>query len=290
MRTLDRDTVERTTETVRAFYEANPFPNYDDLDTRESLVEKAGRGIFARLLTEQIPAGARVLEAGCGTGQLSNFLGMRWNLKVYGADLCQHSLRLANEFRTRTGIQNAAFVQMNLFHPVFPPASFDIVISNGVLHHTADPYGAFRSIATLVKPGGYILVGLYNHIGRLPTDFRRLLIRVFGDGARLLDSHLRNKNYNDARKRAWFMDQYKHPRESKHSFSEVIGWYEANGFDFVSSIPRIDGGVFGPEEKLFSPHSKGTALSRLTTELAMLLTGGADGALFIVIGRKRPAA
>src|SRR5262245_8392026 len=61
------------TEIVQAFYEDSPFPNYDDLDTRESLRGKAGAGLFARLLDDQIPQGSLVLEAGCGTGQLSNF-------------------------------------------------------------------------------------------------------------------------------------------------------------------------------------------------------------------------
>src|ERR1017187_5641223 len=82
------------TEAVKAFYEVNPFPNYDDLDSRESLAEKANRGIFARLLDEQIPIGALVLEVACGTGQLTNFLGQSWKRKVFGADLCLNSLRL----------------------------------------------------------------------------------------------------------------------------------------------------------------------------------------------------
>jgi hypothetical protein len=121
----------------------------------------------------------------------------------------------------------------------------------------------------------------------LTTDFRRFLIRTLGDGARFLDRHLRNKDYNEARKRAWFMDQYKHPHERKHSFSEVLRWYTTNGFEFISSIPRIDGTTFSDTENLFKPHSEGTPVSRFGAELKMLMEGGSDGALFIVIGRKR---
>src|SRR5258707_1064022 len=62
--------VQHVTDIVKAFYEENPFPNYDDLDSKQSLIEKARRGVFARLLDEQIPEGATVLEVGCGTGQL----------------------------------------------------------------------------------------------------------------------------------------------------------------------------------------------------------------------------
>src|SRR5215216_8090661 len=58
------------TDIVKEFYEETPFPNYDDLDSRESLQAKARLGVFARLLDEQISPDALVLEAGCGTGQL----------------------------------------------------------------------------------------------------------------------------------------------------------------------------------------------------------------------------
>jgi len=275
------------TDVVKQFYEVNPFPNYDDLDSKESLAEKANRGIFARLLDEQIPGGALVLECGCGTGQLSNFLGMRWNRTVFGSDLCLNSLRLAKGFRDRCDIKNAGFLQMNLFRPAFQDKSFDLVISNGVLHHTGDPLGGFQSIARLVKPDRFIVIGLYNTIGRLGTDFLRFLFRVSGDRLRFLDAHVRNKSYNEARKRAWFMDQYKHPHESKHSYSEVlVDWFEANGFEFLSSVPKLDFGPFTANEKLFEPHDRGTKMTRFLLEVGLAMRRGDAGGLFIMIGRR----
>jgi SAM-dependent methyltransferase len=275
------------TDIVKAFYEENPFPNYDDIDSEQTLMEKARKGVFARLLDEQIPQGACVLEVGCGTGQLTNFLGMHYNRRVFGSDMCLHSLRLAQGFRDRCRIKNAGFIQMNLFRPAFKEGAFDLVVSNGVLHHTADPLGAFKSISRLVKPDGFIIVGLYNKIGRLTTDFKRFLFRVSADKLAFLDAHMRNRLYNADRKRAWFYDQYKHPHESKHTYSEVVDWFESNGFEYIFSIPKIEPGPFTEEEKLFVPHDKGTKLSRFVTELEMLLTGGQDGALYIMIGRKQ---
>jgi SAM-dependent methyltransferase len=274
------------TQIVRDFYEENPFPNYDDFDSSASLQEKARRGIFARLLDEQIPKGAFVLEVGCGTGQLSNFLGMHWNRQVFGSDLCLNSLRIANAFRARCHIPNSSFLQMNLFNPSFQEGSFDVVICNGVLHHTSDPEGGFKSIGRLIKPRGKIIIGLYNTIGRLTTDFRRFLFRISGDRMRFLDGHMRNRHFNETRKRAWFMDQYKHPVESKHSYDEILGWFDQVGFEFLSSIPKTDSAPFQQDERLFSPHERGTRISRLFTQLGILLRGGPDGALFIMIGRK----
>src|SRR3954453_20652721 len=87
----ERDDV---TERMKQFYEATPFPNYDDFDSAGSLVEKARKGVFAKLLDDQLPVGARVLEAGCGTGQLTNFLSIA-NRSVFGADICLNSLGMA---------------------------------------------------------------------------------------------------------------------------------------------------------------------------------------------------
>ena len=177
---------EDVTEIVKAFYEETPFPNYDDFDSVATLARKASEGIFARMLDEQLPSRARVIECGCGTGQLSCFLSIA-NRTVFGTDICENSLRLGRSFARQHGLSNVNFVQMNLFRTAFKPGSFHFVISNGVLHHTSDPKQGFLSIADLVMPGGYILIGLYHRYGRLITDFRRLLFNVSGDRFKSLD-------------------------------------------------------------------------------------------------------
>jgi len=276
------------TEIVKAFYEDTPFPNYDDLDTPEQLRAKAEQGQFARLLSEQIPHGARVLECGCGTGQLSNFLGLTWGRTVFGTDLCLNSLALANSFKQMHDIRSVAFLQMNLFRPAFQPESFDVVVSNGVLHHTGDPQGGFRSILRCLRPGGFIIIGLYNSYGRLTTDARRLVFRLTGDRLMFLDPRLRLVALNAGRRRAWFRDQYKHPHESKHTLDEVLGWFDEAGVAFVKSIPKcVTTERFAPDEQLFTPSSRGSALDRLIVQLGMLMSGGCEGGFFTMIGRKK---
>jgi SAM-dependent methyltransferase len=275
------------TDLVKSFYEETPFPNYDDLDGRESLQTKAKRGVFARLLDEQLPRPAMVLEAGCGTGQLSNFLGMNWGRTVIGADLCLNSLRLAKSFRDRCSIANVQFVQMNLFRPPFPDNTFDLVISNGVLHHTSDPEGGFHSIARKLKPGGYTIIGLYNWLGRLPTLWRRAAIEAFGERWAALDPRLRGSRLNTGRWAAWFMDQYQHPHESRHSMAEVEEWFGRSGIDLLLTIPPAGGEDFTEDTQLFLPRPPRSRLDYVVSELDMLLTGGRDGGLYMMIGRKR---
>ena len=271
---------------MQSFYEQSPFPNYEDFDSSEVFRQKATRGIFAKLLDEQIRHGMTVLEAGCGTGQLTNFLGMTWGRSVYGADACLNSLRLGEAFRRRNQIKGTKFLQMNLFRPVFPPESFDLVICNGVLHHTSDPFLGFQTLARLVKRGGCILIGLYNQYGRLMTDFRRGLFRVFGDGLQNLDPQIRGRA-SDRRKLSWFMDQYKNPHESKHTYGEVLEWFEAAGFDYLNSIPKANGQAFSPDEKLFLPSDPGSSFDHFCVQFVEMLRGSGDGGLFIMIGKRR---
>jgi 2-polyprenyl-3-methyl-5-hydroxy-6-metoxy-1,4-benzoquinol methylase len=277
--------LDAATSKVQEFYEEAPFPNYNDVDDVAALVKRADTSVFGRLLREQIAVNASVLEVGCGTGQLSNYLAATCVARIYAADMTLASLRLGRKFAAEHQIKGVRFLQMNLFRPCIRPGSMDLVISNGVLHHTADSKAAFMSIAPLVKPGGHIIVGLYNHIGRLRTDLRRALWRVFGDPVLFLDPHLR-KPLSPDKRRAWIRDQYIHPVERKHSMSEVLGWFEEAGFSFVCSIPKIIGDFSG-EERLFEPVSAGRQIDRLMAETEMLFSSyGGEGGLFIVIGRR----
>lgn len=281
------DAREDVTEVVKAFYEVTPFPNYDDIDSEFTLREKAQRGIFARFLDEQIPHGARVLDVGCGTGQFSNFLGLRWGRTVFGTDICLNSLKLGDEFRRKNAVAYVAFVQMNLFRPVFKPETFDLVICNGVLHHTSDPFLGFQTISKLVKRGGHIIVGLYNRYGRLPTDLRRAIFKASGDRFKILDSRLRDKKLGEIRKETWFKDQYKHPHESTHTVDEVLRWFKASGLEFVNSIPKTRAfDTISANEHLFAKNPAGTRLDHLIMQGWIALSGGKEGGFFVMIARK----
>jgi SAM-dependent methyltransferase len=273
------------TAEMKAFYEANPFPNYDDFDSAGTLIAKARKRIFAKLLDDQIPFGTRILECGCGTGQLTNFLSIA-NRTVIGTDMCLNSLRLAQNFKEKNDLKRALFLQMNLFRPCFGPGQFDLVISNGVLHHTSDPFLAFRSIGSLVRSGGYILIGLYHKYGRLSTGVRRAIFRITQDRFKWLDTRM-SESISQARKHAWYMDQYKNPHESKHTIGEVLDWLRQTGFSFVKSIPKtVPFQPFLESEKLFVKEQPGTWLARSIVELGMALTASRDGGLFIVIAQK----
>ncbi len=275
------------TEIVKSFYEETPFPNYDDHDSIRSLIDKSRRGQYANTLNETIPYNSRVLEVGCGTGQLTNFLGISCR-RVVGADLCLNSLKLATGFAREHGIDRVKFVQMNLFRPCFKPGQFDVVLCNGVLHHTSDPYGGFQSILPLVKPGGHIIIGLYNTYGRLMTDLRRLMFRMTGDRAKWLDPYLRKEALSTDKRRAWYADQYRHPHESKHTVGEVLEWFAESGVDFVRGVPRVTlAGEDANGRNLFQPSSAGTRSDHFWVQAKQVFTGSREGGFFLMVWRSQ---
>lgn len=279
--------VEEVGERVRAFYEENPFPDYEDFDSLASLLDKARKGVFAKLLDEQIPFGCRILECGCGTGQLSNFLGIA-HRTVIGTDMTLNSLALARRFREQHQLERVFFLQMNLFRPCFPPASFDFVISNGVLHHTADARAGFASLARLVKPGGCLIAGLYHRYGRLATDLRRILFRLGGERWAKLDPRLRRGNLGGAKQRAWLADQYRNPHERKFTIGQSLKWLEPNGLTLVKTIPKTRlGEPFAADEELLEPEEAAGPLSRSLIEWGQALTGAHEGGFFILIARRK---
>jgi SAM-dependent methyltransferase len=278
---------EEVGSSVRAFYEDCSFPGYDDFDTPLDLVEKAKRGTYARVLDEQLPLGVRILDAGCGTGQLAIFLSMvhRW---VVGVDFSNASLTKANNFKRRFDLKRVSFAQMDLFHPALRPESFDYVFSNGVLHHTADAYGAFQKLCTLVKPRGYITIGLYNTYGRLFLDARRWIYRVTRDRFQWLDYFMRQESMSDEKKRIWYADQYKHPHEDKFSVDDVLAWFQKNNIEYVNAVPSIRlGRRFTSSVSLFEPEDAGSRLEHLICQLRWIFTEGREGGFFLIIGRRK---
>jgi carbamoyltransferase len=273
------------TQDVKAFYEETPFPNYDEHDSVRSLMEKSRRGIYAQMLNDSVPANSTVLEVGCGTGQLSNFLGIACR-RVVGADLCVNSLKLGEAFRRRHQLSRVRFVQMNLFRPCFAPGQFDVVLCNGVLHHTSDPRGGFEALVPLVRPGGHIIIGLYNTYGRLATDLRRQVFSLTGNRARWLDPYLRTQ-IGAEKRRAWFADQYQHPHESKHTMGEVLDWFDRTGLEFVRSLPPSSAGEDDLEPAgLFRPVAAGSKIGRFISQAKQIVTGSREGGFFLMIGRR----
>ena len=264
------------------FYNDVKFPNYDDVENFGSLLDKSRRSIFVKKLDDEIPMGSNILEAGCGTGQMSIVLS-RYARTIYGIDLSKGSLIEAKQFINSNDIKSVHLFRMNIFKLFFEENTFDVIISNGVLHHTYNPKLAFSKLVRVLKPGGIIVIGLYHRYGRIIQKIRQSLIKNFGDSFKFLDKRFREK-ISDKKKYAWFLDQYKNPSETTHTYLEVLNWFKVENIEFLSSIP-FD---FNPENKLFQKREAKNRFEIFLNEisLAFNLRQISEGGFFVMIGKK----
>ena len=279
---LDGEGVDVTSR-VKSFYEENPFPSYEGLEEFGELVNKGNANPFSARLLDAIGFNKLVLECGCGTGQLSHYLQLN-NNHVLGIDLSLGSLSLAVEHKIRNQLDRCAFAQMNIFDLAVKDASFDVVISHGVLHHTFDARRAFSHIVRKVKPGGIVIVGLYNRYARIATWLRARLIGMFGPG---IDYVVRTRIRDRRKAEIWIRDQYYNPHETWHSVGEVLEWFAENDVEYLNSTPPILGTDGESVENLFDRTDPGNAYQRTVTQLSWLATIAREGSLFDVIGRRR---
>jgi ubiquinone/menaquinone biosynthesis C-methylase UbiE len=103
---------------------------------------------------------ARLLEIGCGMGtDLLQFA--RGGACCTGIDLTPRSIEITRH-RFQLYNEDGAFMISDGEHLPFRDESFDVVYSNGVLHHTPDTAGAIREVHRVLRPGGTAKVMLYH--------------------------------------------------------------------------------------------------------------------------------
>lgn len=129
------------------------------------------RFINRRLFDGIDVAGMRVLDAMCGSGQLTDYL-LRHRAQVTGLDVSE---AVIDRFRSKYPASEA--VTASIFDTPFPDASFDCVAVSLALHH-AQPHvqEAFDEITRVLRPGGW-LVFAEPHRGSLMDSLRRLWYR-----------------------------------------------------------------------------------------------------------------
>lgn len=139
--------------------------------------------------------GARVLELGCGAGTYVRLLG-GLGYRPVGLDYSLPSLSraLASDPGAKGG-----YVAGDAYALPFRDASFDMVMSIGVLQALSGPERAFDEMARILRPGGILLVEALNGLG------------VFARGRatrdRLLGRPERVRTYAPGLVRRWFAER-----------------------------------------------------------------------------------
>lgn len=128
-----------------------------------------------QVYVELVPAGATVLDAGCGEGVLSVLLAKK-GCRVTGVDMSEPNIEAAKKYAAEQGVsERTDFLVGDIEHLAFADKSFDYVISSHVLEHVPDfEQGArelnrtartqvIASIPTCLNPAAMVLLGGDNY-------------------------------------------------------------------------------------------------------------------------------
>jgi len=109
------------------------------------------RRVLERVIADlHLPARARILDAGCGSGR--NMVELARHGTVTGMELSNTSVALARE-RAAGEVIEGSVLKMD-----FAPDSFDLAVSLDVIEHLDDDLAALRELRRVVAPGGSLLV------------------------------------------------------------------------------------------------------------------------------------
>lgn len=157
-----------------------------------------------------LPAGSRVLDAGCGTGEAVAWFhqSTQGRAMVVGMDLATAHVHAAR----RTAPAGAPILQGDMTQPPLANGSFDLVWAVNAINHLHNPVAGARTLSKLLRPGGRLAVGQSS----LVPDM------YFAWDMRL------EKCVNEA-VRAYYRERYGRSEREFTAVRSLVGWLQQAG-------------------------------------------------------------
>jgi SAM-dependent methyltransferase/uncharacterized protein YbaR (Trm112 family) len=270
------DGLERTKQTFSYEWHAHKDGTLEESETLWGLTLEDDWDYFSEAtnLTDGDLDGKVVLDAGCGSGRLTRQMAEHGAGVVIGVDMID---AVDGAFERSRDLPNVHIVQGNIFELPLRKRSFDLVWSNGVIHHTPDAKRAHEALTEMVKPHGLMYVWVYAkrfnpfrftkdvldflRVTRLPEPVLMKVAKAFAHiSIAILGLWRRVRSLKPFRPRTrwgersirertvdelyltWF-DALSPEFDSRHTETEVIGWYQRLGFTQIGTIEEPKVGV-----------------------------------------------
>lgn len=232
--------------------------------------------LSALAVTEGDLDGKVMLDAGCGSARLTQQMAARPGSVVIGIDMND---AVDEAFQASRHLPNVHIVQANILSLPLAKHAFDVVWSNGVIHHTPDAAAAHHALSECVKPGGRMYVWVYAkrfnplrftkdvfdllRLSRLPAPVLLQISKLISYPYLVLLRVYRGvRSIPGLRPRGAFGRQTIRPRtlkelqlswfdalspefDSRHTEDEVIEWFRREGFGNIGALDEPKVGVRG---------------------------------------------
>jgi tetratricopeptide (TPR) repeat protein len=240
-------------EEVREQYEQNPYPRWAKLPIREEALrfnDELHRSLpFAPLVPLSDDSAPEVLVAGCGTGRHSILVAQRFRgARVLAIDLSLSSICYAKRKTLELGLTNIEYAQADIRKLGDVARTFDVIESGGVLHHLADPFEGWRTLLSLLRPGGFMRLGFYSELARshvvkarefiaargytgTPDDIRRFRRDLVTQGTRVELQWL--SGMSDFYSTSECRDLFFHVQEHRLTLRQIESFLTGVGLQFI---------------------------------------------------------
>ena len=172
---------------VQQQYEENPYPRWVKI---ARIAKAVALDDYVRKMLPLAPyqrtakQTCDILVAGCGTGQQPLELSLAiTGAKILAVDLSRASLAHAQRKTRELAVDDIEYAQADILRLAALGRTFDFIAACGVLHHTADPFAAWRDLTGLLRPRGVMELALYSKTARLPVLAARAFAATHGFAA-----------------------------------------------------------------------------------------------------------
>lgn len=154
---------------VQNQYEENPYPRWikaEPATAKPTSIDRQLRQAFpyAQFQTLEDRTTHDLLIAGCGTGQHSIARAQELQgARILAIDLSMNALCYAKRKSRELGLLGTIeYAQADILKLGSLGRTFDVIESIGALHHLADPLAGWQVLLSLLRPGGFMMLGLYS--------------------------------------------------------------------------------------------------------------------------------
>jgi SAM-dependent methyltransferase len=160
--------------------------------------------------------------------------------KVYGLDMTDEMLALANENKRRAGAENVEFLKGEIEQIPLPDASVDVIISNCVINLSGDKRTVLKEAFRVLKPGGRFAVSDVVVRGEVPASVKKNMELWIGCVAGALEE----REFTDLLREVGFAKPSIEPTRV-YKAEDAAAFLIGSGLNAAEFASQIDGKFMG---------------------------------------------